>query len=126
MGNAGLFLVYNQICLFSRKEPIGITNIIRMEHDCSATVEVHQTVVQSRHRLCHQSAWSPPPRSEAKPLEELGVALPVLGHLDMEVQGGLLPQGAVDGSPQLLLDPDQVFGTTADDDGLLGVPLHID
>src|SRR4051794_38624131 len=61
--------------------------------------------------------------SEAEALELLGIALPVLGDLDVQVEVDLLPQQGLDAAPRLGPDLLEPGATTADDDRLLARPL---
>src|SRR6478609_4423534 len=65
-------------------------------------------------------------RSEAEALELLGVALPVLGHLDVEVEVDLLPEERLDTLAGVRADLAQPGAAASDDDGLLAGALDED
>src|SRR6478735_3485745 len=67
-------------------------------------------------------------RSEAEAAELLGVALPVLGHLDVQVEVHPLAEQLLDAGARVGADLAQAGPTTTDDDRLLRVALdeHVD
>ena len=59
--------------------------------------------------------------SETEPLQLFRVALPVLGHLDVEVEEDLLPEQRLDALARGRADLAQPGAAAADDDGRIGV-----
>src|SRR6478736_2969381 len=64
--------------------------------------------------------------SEAETLQLLGVALPVLGHLDVQVEVDLLAEERLDALARVRADLTQPGAPTSDDDRLLARALHED
>src|SRR5699024_5876041 len=64
--------------------------------------------------------------SEPEPLQVLRVLLPVLGHLDVQVEVDRHPQEPLDALPGAGADLAEAGATGADDDGLLGGTFDVE